>query len=280
MNHFVFVHPQPRPFTLLLFLDFRAIFFPEWPLICWIITIHQVIWPSPGTLGTVKVGCFWSNLRIRWNPIYKAFHRIRLQSISSNSSLWKWTNCSVLIQTWSLLAGKGLRTCVTTIQVQPFPWKMGLEMLNEMVIEILNGGEILVNCKFKLNKKFNLNLYCEIPRTSNPIKISIRLCTVRYWNIWFSRFWLVDWNLPSIQDFDYHLIQHFESFHGTGCSILFFRTNLVMPGVAVVKRVVQRAQSARSPEDDERLEMVEFKTKSSKVKVEMSFQMSRTTYDE
>jgi len=53
-----------------------------------------------------------------------------------------------------------------------------------------------------------------------------------------------------------------------------------MPGVAVVKRVVQRAQSARSPEDDERLEMVEFKTKSSKVKVEMSFQMSRTTYDE
>ena len=34
-----------------LFLEFRAIFFPEWPLIFLIITIHQVIWPSPGTLA-------------------------------------------------------------------------------------------------------------------------------------------------------------------------------------------------------------------------------------
>ena len=80
-----------------------------------------------------------------------------------------------------------------------------------MVIEILNGGEILVNCKFKLNKNLNLKLYHEILRNSNPIKISIRLCIVIYRDIWFSRFWLVDWNLPSIQDFDYHLIQHFES---------------------------------------------------------------------
>ena len=76
---------------------------------------------------------------------------------------------------------------------------------------MLNGGQILVNCKFKLIKKLNLNLnlYREIPRNSNPIKISIRI--VRYRDIWFSRFWLVDWNLPRIQDFDYHLIQHFES---------------------------------------------------------------------
>ena len=27
------MHPQPRPFNLQLFLDFRAIFFPEWTLI-------------------------------------------------------------------------------------------------------------------------------------------------------------------------------------------------------------------------------------------------------
>ena len=81
-----------------------------------------------------------------------------------------------------------------------------------MVIEILNAGEILVKCKFKLNKNLILNLYREIPRNSNPIKILIRLCTVRYWDILFSPFWLVDWNLPSIQDFDYHLIQYFE-FH-------------------------------------------------------------------
>jgi len=29
--------------------------------------------------------------------------------------------------------------------VQPVPWKMRLEMLNYMVIEILNAGEISVN---------------------------------------------------------------------------------------------------------------------------------------
>ena len=70
--------------------------------------------------------------------------------------------------------------------------KMWLEMLNEMVIEILNGGKIFVNWKFKLNKNLNLNLYHKTPRNSNPIKISNRLCTVRYREIWFSRSWLVD----------------------------------------------------------------------------------------
>jgi len=63
---------------------------------------------------------------------------------------------------------------------QPVPWKMRLYMLNSMVIEILNGGEILVNRKFKSHKNVNLNLYRKIARNSNPIKISIRLCTVRY----------------------------------------------------------------------------------------------------
>jgi len=71
------------------------------------------------------------------------------------------------------------------VLVQPVPCKMRLEMLNEMVIEILNGGEILVNCKFELNKNLNLNLYRKIPRNSNPIKFSIRLCTVRYRDIDF-----------------------------------------------------------------------------------------------
>jgi len=45
------MHSQLRLFTLQLFLDFRTTFFPEWPLIFCFITIHQVIWPSPGTLG-------------------------------------------------------------------------------------------------------------------------------------------------------------------------------------------------------------------------------------
>ena len=45
------MHPQLWLFTLQLFFDFRAIFFPEWPLIFLVITIHQVIWPSPFTLS-------------------------------------------------------------------------------------------------------------------------------------------------------------------------------------------------------------------------------------
>ena len=44
-------HLQLRLFTLQLFLDFCTIFFPELPLIFLVITIHQVIWPNPGTLG-------------------------------------------------------------------------------------------------------------------------------------------------------------------------------------------------------------------------------------
>jgi len=48
------MHPQLRLFTLQLFLDFRASVFPELPLI-FFVTIHQVIWPSPGTLA-VRVG--------------------------------------------------------------------------------------------------------------------------------------------------------------------------------------------------------------------------------
>ena len=45
--------------------------------------------------------------------------------------------------------------------LQPVPWKMRLEMLVGIQIEIL-GGEILVNCKFQLNQNLDLNLYREI----------------------------------------------------------------------------------------------------------------------
>jgi len=43
-------------------------------------------------------------------------------------------------------------------------------MFIEMQIKILNGGEILVICKFKLNQNLVLNLYCEILRNSNHPK--------------------------------------------------------------------------------------------------------------
>ena len=64
--------------------------------------------------------------------------------------------------------------------IQPVPAKMRLEMVNEMQIDILNGGEILVNCKFKLNQNLDFNVYRKIQRNSNSIKISIRICTARY----------------------------------------------------------------------------------------------------
>jgi len=42
--------PTPPPFAKQLFLDFCEMFFPEWPLNIFFITIRQIIWPSPGTL--------------------------------------------------------------------------------------------------------------------------------------------------------------------------------------------------------------------------------------
>jgi len=42
--------------------------------------------------------------------------------------------------------------------------KTKLEMLVGMQIEILAGGEILVNFKFKFNQKLSLDLYREIQR--------------------------------------------------------------------------------------------------------------------
>ena len=104
---------------------------------------------------------------------------------------------------------------ITSCAVQPVPWKMRLEKLKEMQILRSKSWEILVNCKFKLNKNPNLNLYRVIPRNSNPIKISIPLCIVRYREIWFIRFWLVDYNPSTIQDFDWHFFHHFE-FHLPG----------------------------------------------------------------
>jgi len=44
---------------------------------------------------------------------------------------------------------------------------MSVKMLVGMQIEILNGGEIFVNCKFKLNQNLDLNLYREIQKSSN-----------------------------------------------------------------------------------------------------------------
>jgi len=42
--------PTPPPFAKQLFLDLCEFFLPEWPLNIFVITIHQVIWPSPGIL--------------------------------------------------------------------------------------------------------------------------------------------------------------------------------------------------------------------------------------
>jgi len=51
------MHLQPRLLTQQLFLDLCANFSLEWPLIFFVSTIHQVIWPSPGTLATGCLDC-------------------------------------------------------------------------------------------------------------------------------------------------------------------------------------------------------------------------------
>jgi len=61
------MHLQPWPFLSQLFLDFCAIFFPEWPLICLVIMIHQVIWPSHGTLRDIPQNMYYSAvIHILW----------------------------------------------------------------------------------------------------------------------------------------------------------------------------------------------------------------------
>jgi len=72
------------------------------------------------------------------------------------------------------------RILLVITKEQPVPEKTRLRMVIEMQIKILNGGRILINCKFKLNQNLTLNLYREIQRNSNPIQISIRICTLRY----------------------------------------------------------------------------------------------------
>jgi len=88
---------------------------------------------------------------------------------------------------------------------------MRFEMLVGMQIEILNSGKILVNCALKWNQNLDLNLYREIQKNSNSTKISIRICTARHREIWVSQFWSVDYNLPTIHDFNLHSDEHFES---------------------------------------------------------------------
>jgi len=52
--------PTSPPLSLRLFLDFRAMSFPEWPFNCFVSTIHHVIWPSPGTLLPTYLNRWWT----------------------------------------------------------------------------------------------------------------------------------------------------------------------------------------------------------------------------
>jgi len=57
---------------------FLWIFSPNGPSFLEHSTIRQVIWPNPGTLATGRVGFVSTNVHIRWNSVYTAFHRIGL----------------------------------------------------------------------------------------------------------------------------------------------------------------------------------------------------------
>jgi len=138
------------------------------------------------------------------DPWLKATN-LRSQKLVSN---WPQFSCThlrtLMIPTvnFKLMIQKTTHLIAETSEwaIQPVPWKMRLEMVKEMQIEILNGRETLVNCKFKLNKNLNLNLYREIPRSANPIKISIRLCTVRYREIWFFSILISEWVIWNLVD--------------------------------------------------------------------------------
>jgi len=100
-------------------------------------------------------------------------HREILKTVMNPSELLNW-----MTPKWT--PGEGIYRNQTVLVLTARSVEDETRNAELKVIEILNGGEILVNCKFKLNKNVNLNLYRKIPRNSNPIKISIRLCTVRY----------------------------------------------------------------------------------------------------
>jgi len=105
---------------------------------------------------------------------------------------------------------------VMGVMVQPVPWKMRLEMIVEMQIEILNGGEILVNCK---------------------TKITNWICTGRYRGIQIqskSQFEFVPQDSDEFEFFDFNYLTNISPpfrisigistiipsliFHGTGCN--------------------------------------------------------------
>jgi len=64
------MHQQLRLLILQLFLDFRAMFFPEWPLIFLVITIHQVIGrvPVPSYIPPIIER---SKLEDSWRRLFK-----------------------------------------------------------------------------------------------------------------------------------------------------------------------------------------------------------------
>jgi len=74
--------PTLPPLTRKLFLDFRAIVFPSGPSFFYQHTIHQVIWPSPGTLRPTEIitetweNCYCSFLCsfTSTNPLRVEFH--------------------------------------------------------------------------------------------------------------------------------------------------------------------------------------------------------------
>ena len=84
-------------------------------------------------------------------------------------------------------------------------------MLDYMVIEILNGREILVNWSKPEKSNFSVSHGTKSHWDFYWIWILEYLAVQIQIEIFVQFEFAVDWNLPTIQDFDYHVIQHFES---------------------------------------------------------------------
>ena len=134
------MHPQHRPFTVQLFLDFNAIFSPRWPLIFLVSTIHQVIWPSPGTLVTspdpepsitVQIACYTHGNVITQNRRWKYLLR---------PTAWNFaiTHHHQLLFLWAAFLLCASHTCISTFTSC---WKsMTLPTTFDQLLANLNSG--------------------------------------------------------------------------------------------------------------------------------------------
>ena len=135
----------PPPLSLRLFLDSRTIFVPSGPSIFLSARFTRysgrVLVPSYhriyGTIESMISAQLCSHVLPFFLIVFSKLKPLKIQLRS-----WYTANLAIVFCTVSRFRHK--RT-FSDRKIQPVPSKMKFEMVKEMQIEILNGGEILVN---------------------------------------------------------------------------------------------------------------------------------------